>query len=43
MNQNINEIEVLVNQCFREIADHTLQSDILSPQIKTINSKQSNI
>lgn len=38
MNQSVKEIENLVNACFREIVDHTLQSEVLSPQIKLINS-----
>jgi len=43
MNQNIRKIEELVNECFRGIADHTLQSDVLSPQIKLINNNLKNI
>jgi hypothetical protein len=38
MNQSIIKIEGLVNECFRGIADHTLGSDVLSPQIKLINN-----
>jgi len=31
------EIEKLVNECFKQIADHTLQSEIISPHIRMIN------
>jgi len=37
MKKLVAEIEKHVYSCFKEIADHTMQSEILSPQIKTIN------
>ena len=33
-----NEIQKLIFNCFQEITDHTLQSDVISPHIKEINN-----
>jgi len=38
MTHPVNEIERLIYDCFKEITDHTMQTDVLSPQIKSINA-----
>jgi anion-transporting ArsA/GET3 family ATPase len=37
MERVTNEMQKLVYSCFKEIADHAMQSEVLSPQIKRIN------
>ncbi|MBT3806158.1 MAG: hypothetical protein HOG03_16390 [Desulfobacula sp.] len=36
--ETYNEIQKLIYKCFQEITDHTLQSDVISSQIKEINN-----
>jgi len=38
MDQQINKIEKLIYACFKEITDHTMQTEVLSPHIKEINN-----
>jgi hypothetical protein len=43
MNEIKRNIEKLVYNCFKEITNHTLQSEIISPHIKNINHNLENI
>lgn len=43
MNEVKEKIERLVSDCFKEIADHSLQSEVRSVHIKTINDNLKNI
>ena len=43
MNDIVRNIEKLVFDSFKEISNHTLQTEVLSPQIKSINHNLENI